>query len=97
MGLAAIPSEACRAERAFVYEVLFPFARRSLNQFIRGHFHDAEVRCRLIELRENHLEDVSADLSPPVWNDAPEEEGITSSIAYAEWLMKRDSKRPALQ
>jgi len=70
---------------------------RSLSQFICGHFHDAQVPCCIIELRENHLEDVSANHSPPVWSDAPKEEGITSSVAYAEWLMKRDSKRPALQ
>lgn len=82
---------------AFVYDVLFPYAQRSMDLFIRQHFHDPEVYFHLVELQENHTADLAANLTSPVWCDDSEEARINSFGAYAEWLMKRDSKYPALK
>jgi enolase-phosphatase E1 len=80
---------------AFVYEVLFPYAARNLDRFIRQHFHDAEIRPRLDELKEQRIAGEIADL--PAWHEHAEEAQIDSLVAYAQWLVKRDSKVTALK
>lgn len=82
---------------AFVYDVLFPYAEKNLDRFIRQHFHEAEVRSHLAELNENRVSDLAANLTPPAWCDDSAEGRIDSCVAYAQWLMKRDSKRSALK
>lgn len=79
----------------FVYEALFPYAARNLDHFLRQHFHDAEIRSYLDELRQQRIAEVSDGL--PGWTEQTEEAQIKSLLAYTQWLMKRDSKVTALK
>lgn len=82
---------------AFVYDVLFPYAARELNIFIRRHFHDSEIRRFLESLRQQRALDASLGLTPPAWNDNSEEAEIKSLAEYGRWLMKQDRKDPSLK
>jgi enolase-phosphatase E1 len=82
---------------AFVYDVLFPYAARQLNAFIRRHFRDSEVRRFLESLRQQRALDASLGLAPPAWNDNSENAEITSIAEYGRWLMKQDRKDPSLK
>jgi enolase-phosphatase E1 len=82
---------------AFVYDVLFPYAARELNTFIRQHFHDPEIRRVLESLRQQRALDASLGLAPPAWNDNSEEAEIKSLTEYGRWLMKQDRKDPPLK
>jgi enolase-phosphatase E1 len=78
---------------AFVYDVLFPFARRELPGFLRGHAGEPHVREALVRLRQEHEAD--ADGRRPAW--PPSDEGIAPAVAYLEWLMDADRKSTALK
>ncbi len=81
----------------FVLRTLFPFARRSLKQFLREHADDPGVRKDVGALRAQHRADAAEKLKPPDWvNDAPGDE-IASAAAYGAWLIDRDSKCSALK
>jgi enolase-phosphatase E1 len=82
---------------AFVYDVLFPYAARELNIFIRRHFRDPEIRRVLENLRQQRALDASLGLAPPAWNDNSEEAEIKSLTEYGRWLMKEDRKDPSLK
>jgi enolase-phosphatase E1 len=82
---------------AFVYDVLFPYAARELNAFIRRHFRDSEIRRFLESLRQQRALDASLGLAPPAWNDNSEDAEISSIAEYGRWLMKQDRKDPSLK
>jgi enolase-phosphatase E1 len=82
---------------AFVYDVLFPYAARELNAFIRRHFRDSEVRRFLESLRQQRALDASLGLAPPAWNDNSEDAEINSIAEYGRWLIKQDRKDPSLK
>ena len=70
---------------AFVYEVLFPFARAHLREFLQRHADTDACRETLDRLRVEWEHDAAqADLRDGV-------------AAYVEWLMDRDSKSPGLK
>lgn len=73
----------------FVYEVLFPFAREALEDFLRRHAEDQGVLRNLERLRREHRGDVERGLDPPRW-----ERGCA---AYARWLIDRDRKSGPLK
>ena len=79
---------------AFVYDVLFPYARRGLDAFLRAHAGDPEVRDALRLLREEHRSDAEAGLAPPPW---PPDGGIEPALAYLGRLMDADRKSTALK
>lgn len=81
----------------FVYDVLFPYAIRNLESFLRQHFHDPEVRSCLAELKEQRRSDLESDLKPPPWLDDSQEAEIVSLATYVQWLMAQDAKCPALK
>lgn len=78
---------------AFVHEVLFPFARTHLAEFLRTHPDDDDVdEVRRLLARE-HADDFARGESPPA-------AGFHSSEAiapYVTWLMDRDRKSPGLK
>jgi enolase-phosphatase E1 len=76
----------------FVYRTLFPYATRRMESFLREHFGESEIRSLNAELRLQHRRDETDALQPPAWNDETEELSLYSSVAYAKWLMARDSK-----
>jgi enolase-phosphatase E1 len=66
---------------SFVYDVLFPFARKHLNAYL--------PRTDLADLKQEYDEDVRRNLNPPVWS--------TNPVRYVEWLMDQDRKSTALK
>ena len=82
---------------AFVYEVLFPYARRGVQEFLEQHWRNNNVRADLERLRREHAADASQNPPPPVWQDKSPEAQVQSAVAYVHWLMDRDSKSTGLK
>jgi enolase-phosphatase E1 len=66
---------------AFVYDVLFPYARRQMAEYVRS--------AELTDLRAEYNDDLLAGNNPPDWSDDP--------LPYVYWLMDRDRKSTALK
>lgn len=71
---------------AFVHEVLFPYARDHVKEFLEHNAGDEEVRADVERLRGEQAEDVNNGEQPP-----------TSIDAYVEWLIARDRKSTGLK
>jgi enolase-phosphatase E1 len=65
----------------FVYDVLFPFARKHAAE----HLQHEEERALQLE----HESDVAAGLAPPPWS--------SGALSYVHWLMDQDRKSTALK
>jgi enolase-phosphatase E1 len=66
---------------SFVYDVLFPFARRHMAAYL--------AHADVTDLKLEYERDVRTGLNPPPWsNDA---------VSYVSWLMDRDRKSTALK
>jgi len=85
---------------AFVYDVLFPFARAHLRQYLTDG-QDASLLERLVaQLRIEWLEDDARGDNPPRWpsdRSAPTAGSLADAASYVEWLMDRDRKSPGLK
>ena len=95
----------------FVYDVLFPFARRHLRDYLRDHWNDDAVQESVARLRAEWQQDLTAGAAPPPWPDEGDdlarlaeersddrrERKSEGVAAYAEWLMDRDRKSPGLK
>jgi enolase-phosphatase E1 len=68
---------------AFVYEVLFPYARRHLDDYLRFHAGEASLETDLARLRIEQAGDP--------------EHSADSPVEYLLWLMDRDRKSTALK
>ncbi len=68
---------------SFVYDVLFPFARRQLTEFLERATDPLDI------LKAEHAGDTKAGLNPPAWSDVP--------VAYVGWLMDHDRKTTGLK
>ncbi len=78
---------------AFVYDVLFPFARRHLQAYLLDPEHAESVADALALLRREWDADTAARHHLSDWQiDRP-----ASAAGYLEWLMDRDIKSPALK
>ena len=79
---------------AFVYDVLFPFARRHLRAFLRDEQSrprpDAVFADAIARLALEWADDVARGNTPPVLTPG-------DPAAYLEWLMDLDRKSPALK
>jgi enolase-phosphatase E1 len=78
---------------AFVYDVLFPYARARLNTYLKAHLAENETRDVLATLRVEWQEDAGAKQEPPPWALAD----IPAAARYLEWLMDLDRKSPSLK
>jgi enolase-phosphatase E1 len=81
----------------FVYEVLFPYARAHVKEYLRQNLHSEQLSDDLVKLREEHEADVTQKLFPPSWRDEPVDARIDSIVDYVLWLMDRDRKSTALK
>ena len=83
---------------AFVHDVLFPFARARVRDYLANHSTSAEVLHDLARLREEHARDVAQQLDPPASGvlhaDYAELDAI---VAYIHWLMDHDRKSTGLK
>jgi enolase-phosphatase E1 len=79
---------------SFVYDVLFPYARRALPAYLEAHLDDAQLREPIARLREEWEQDVARGEKPPAWSDDDRDraERVASIVSYGEWLMDRDRK-----
>jgi enolase-phosphatase E1 len=66
---------------AFVYDVLFPFARLNAARYVK--------HADLNDLKHEHDEDLRQGRNPPPWSTEP--------VAYIDWLMDQDRKSTALK
>ncbi len=78
---------------AFVYDVLFPYARTRLNAYLRAHASEEQLRDVLATLRVEWQDDARRGEQPPDWAHAD----VPAAARYLEWLMERDRKSPALK
>jgi len=80
----------------FVYEVLFPYARARVRDFLQRHWEDPGVGEDVAQLRNEHRTDKSQGVDVPEWDDAP---GTTleSAVAYVLFLMDGDRKATGLK
>ncbi|MCI0339411.1 MAG: acireductone synthase [Acidobacteria bacterium] len=81
----------------FVYQTLFPFARRRLRDYLEQHWYSGDVRADLTRLREEHAADVNQGLNPPSYKDDSLDEEVESAVAYLHWMMDRDRKSTPLK
>lgn len=66
---------------SFVYDVLFPFARRNVSEYLK--------HADVTDLKREHDEDIRRGTNPPPWSVEP--------VAYIHWLMDQDRKSTALK
>jgi enolase-phosphatase E1 len=79
----------------FVYQVLFPYARNHLREFVQQP--PEPINREIEELRKEHAADSQSGLEPPAWDDSPTGPTLSSLISYIEWLMSRDRKSTPLK
>lgn len=82
---------------AFVHEVLFPYARSRVKDYLASHFGDAETKADIERLRQEHTNDVDQDLKPPMLIDESTPDQIESIVSYVHWLIVRDRKSTGLK
>jgi len=80
---------------SFVYDVLFPFARAHLREFLEASPNEAATRDDLAALRAERQ--AEKESGAPEWRGGAPAEALASAAAYAEWLMDRDRKSTALK
>jgi enolase-phosphatase E1 len=72
---------------AFVYDVLFPYARKEMADFLNRNLTSAEVRADLARLREEWEADLRQGLNSPPYD----------AVSYLHWLMESDRKSTPLK
>jgi enolase-phosphatase E1 len=82
---------------AFVYEVLFPFVRLRVAEFLRRHQDSDEMRADIVALKAEHDADVEAGRAPPEWREDSADSTRESAARYVHWLMDQDRKSTALK
>ena len=81
----------------FVYQVLFPFVRAHLADYLRRNINSEDLQHDLLMLRQEHLKDLKQASAPPDWVDEPLQARIESVANYIFWLMDRDRKSTGLK
>lgn len=76
----------------FVYQVLFPFARRCVGDYLNRHWSADDAQSDLAKLREEHAVDSQQGLNPPEL-----QAHVESVTNYIHWLMDRDRKSTPLK
>lgn len=74
----------------FVYKTLFPYASRKVEAFLLQHFDDRETQAMLAELAAQHQRDERN--GAPAWHQETDRARLRSAVAYAHWLIAKDSK-----
>ena len=82
---------------SFVHEILFPYARAHVRDYLTAHFDSAETIADLSMLREEHDADLARNLSPPPLSQEPRSVELDSIAAYVHWLIDLDRKSPGLK
>ena len=78
----------------FVTKVLFPYARRHVEPFLREHWNHAEVRADVEGLKAEHAQDLGRGLDPPPLQSSESPQPV---FRYVHWLMEQDRKSTSLK
>lgn len=81
----------------FVYDVLFPFARKNVKEYLQRNFSSGEVEKVVNMLRKEHENDVARWAEPPFWDTSSKENEVRSIGNYLLWMMDKDKKSTALK
>ncbi|HZM89427.1 MAG TPA: acireductone synthase [Blastocatellia bacterium] len=76
----------------FVYNVLFPYARNHVEDFLASHRSDEDIAG----LVDENANDVQRGLDPPALEGYPRV-SVDAVAAYVRWLMDQDRKSTALK
>lgn len=82
---------------SFVYDVLVPYAREHVADFLKRHHDDPEVDEDLDSLYAEHARDREGGLAPPPWPEGPHRGKSGPIVAYVTWLMDQDRKSTGLK
>jgi enolase-phosphatase E1 len=82
---------------SFVHEVLFPFARARVGNYLTTHWDSAEIISDVALLREQHAADTAHGATPPALIKAPPQAHIESITGYIHWLIDQDRKSTGLK
>jgi enolase-phosphatase E1 len=78
----------------FVHQVLFPYARAHVREYLDRHAADPGVAADVAELRAEHAAESADEPDLPDWNPLHD---LRSAEAYVYWLMDRDRKSTGLK
>ena len=83
----------------FVYDVLFPFARAHMTDYLEQAWTSDPCRAAVALLRDERTAEIVHGQAAPAAArvDGPLAAQITSVAAYVGWLMDRDRKSPGLK
>lgn len=81
----------------FVYQVLFPYAKMYVADFLWQHATSDEVCADIAGLFQQHADDVENGLMPPALSTGPPEARLLSLVTYIHWLIDHDRKSTALK
>jgi enolase-phosphatase E1 len=88
---------------AFVYEVLFPYARLHVAEFLQRLSQTNQLPEVVSAFRTEHRADVAdiantvGSAAPPAWRDDSTDSELASVLSYVFWLMDQDRKSTALK
>ena len=75
---------------SFVHEILFPYAREHVNNYLSQHLQQPEVQADIQKLREEQANDAEELRQPPI-------DSIDTAVTYVSRLIDLDRKSPALK
>lgn len=81
----------------FVYNVLFPYARKHVKAFLSTYHTNDDVQTDIKQLIEENARDIAQGLAPPLIQNYSDEARLASVAAYVEWLMDQDRKSTPLK
>src|SRR6185295_16932257 len=79
----------------FVYQVLFPYARRHVTEFVQLHANDLQEE--IAALKTEHRADSVTGNNLPEWREGSQDLLVESTAEYVYWLMDADRKSTALK
>lgn len=82
---------------SFVHDVLFPYARAQVRNYLALHIDAPDTIADLMLLRDEHALDVQQDREPPPLPHGPVNTAVDAFVAYIFWLMDRDRKSRGLK
>jgi enolase-phosphatase E1 len=82
---------------AFVYEVLFPYARQHAGEFLQRLRQTNQLPELVSAFAGEHRADVFRSETPPAWRDDSTDAELASVLSYVFWLMDQDRKSTALK
>lgn len=80
---------------SFVYDVLFPYARNRVEQFLYQHQNDPEIDAALQSLESENRAEMADDV--PSLANSPKQDFARNAAGYCLWLMSRDRKSTPLK